>query len=197
MNRTTPYSIASSTANKSTELRSQQGFTLIELVIVILLLGLLAVTALPRFLDVTDQAQEASLQGVAGGISSGVAIAKAQWVADGNSSGTAGVAVVLDGQTVYANENGWPAKTAAATDAGFASQTAAECLEVWNFILQNPPLATTGAVTNQSYVLSVIDGGGAAGDSCRASLVINGTADANKYFDYNLETGTVIISPTI
>ena len=177
--------------------RGQQGFTLIELVVVIVLLGLLAATALPRFLNTTEQAQEAALQGVAGGISAGVAIAKAQWVANGNSAGTAGVAVTIDGQVIYANENGWPAKTSASASAGFANQTDAECLEVWNFILQNPPLATTGAITNQSYFLAVQDGGGANGDSCRASLVVNGAADANKYFDYNLQTGTVTVSPTI
>lgn len=40
-------------------MKQQTGFSLIELVIVIVVLGILAVTALPRFLDVTEEANAA------------------------------------------------------------------------------------------------------------------------------------------
>lgn len=52
--------------------KMQQGFSLVELVIVIVVVGLLAVAALPRFLDVTDEAKKASIEGVAGGFATGV-----------------------------------------------------------------------------------------------------------------------------
>ncbi len=52
--------------------RRSAGFSLIELVIVIVILGILAVTALPRFLDVTDEAKKASVEGVSGGFATGV-----------------------------------------------------------------------------------------------------------------------------
>ena len=48
-------------------MKKQAGFSLVELVIVIIVVGLLAVAALPRFLNVTDEAKKAQIEGVAGG----------------------------------------------------------------------------------------------------------------------------------
>lgn len=52
---------------------AQKGFTLIELVMVIVILGILAAVALPKFVDLSGQAQTAAVAGVAGAISSGSA----------------------------------------------------------------------------------------------------------------------------
>lgn len=48
----------------------QSGFTLIELVMVIVILGILAAAALPKFIDTTGEARQAAVEGIAGSLAS-------------------------------------------------------------------------------------------------------------------------------
>ncbi len=56
-------------------LRNEKGFTLIELIVVIAIIGILAAVAVPAFLNVVETAHEANIDAVAGVVSSGVVLA--------------------------------------------------------------------------------------------------------------------------
>lgn len=136
--------------------RRSAGFSLIELVIVIVILGILAATALPRFLDVTEEAKKASVEGVSGGFATGVLLVRAQWEAEGRNKQNGQNTVVYDGSRFYLTtpteqqvsdgvlSPGYPMDTAGSgtVDVDPGNLTAARCLKIWNGLLQNPPKAS-------------------------------------------------------
>jgi len=83
--------------------RKEKGFTLIELVMVIVILGILAAFALPRFADLGGEARAASIQGAAGSVKSASAIAHSAWLATGNAS-----PVDMDGVNIIMSAAGYP-----------------------------------------------------------------------------------------
>ena len=62
--------------------KHQTGFTLIELMAVIVILGVLAATAVPRFVNLSDSAKQAAVEGIAGALASAASLNHAQNIAN-------------------------------------------------------------------------------------------------------------------
>lgn len=97
--------------------KQQRGFTLVELIVVIVILGILAATALPRFINVTTEARSAAVDGVAGALRSAVGLVQAKYTAAGGT----GVSVTMADGTTVTVVAGIPAGTAAGIGAALGS----------------------------------------------------------------------------
>lgn len=151
-------------------MKRQGGFTLIELVVVIVILGILAVTAAPRFLNLQSDARAASLQGLKGAMQGAAGIVYGRAAIEG-------LETVSQGQSVSAGSGsvnlvfGYPAASA-------------------NGIGQ----AVTGLNGNEWAVVSGAPGGDAPGDVISYSF--NGNTNAGCIVSYTAPS-TAGDSPTV
>ncbi|MFB9215617.1 prepilin-type N-terminal cleavage/methylation domain-containing protein [Vibrio sinaloensis] len=185
----------------------QSGFSLVELVVVIVVVGLLAVAALPRFLDVTDEAKKASIEGVAGGFATGVLSARAQWEAEARPSTTLNNekynTVDYDGVDFWLTRS----EDSSGADTGFrdgyplalnpdnnsfpTQLVDQDCIDLMNNLLQNPPNVDTvdnaASDSNVKYTAQADDG---------ASKCIYTQKEGNTdhQFEYEIENGRVTVT---
>ena len=181
---------------------SQKGFTLVELIVVIIILAILGAVALPKFINVTERAQISAVKGAAGAFSAGVALYHAQWVANGLTQATqdlvgfggSGVTSTLD-----SNDAGYPMNPD--YNDGTVALSAAGCVSIWQGVLQAGAPSVATATTNRPE-----DQAAVSGTECRytylggqtsaptVDFTSNGGANTTMRIDYDTADGSVSIS---
>ena len=100
-----------------------RGFTIVELVVVILLIGVLAVAAIPRFLDSTDEARLAAAQATTASFEESISMLHGQWLVAGKPA-----TVTVNETIIEFDANGWPTSSTPGVPG---------CVEIWDAVYHN------------------------------------------------------------
>lgn len=161
--------------------RCRSGFTLVELVVVMVVITVLGAIAIPRIIDMRQDAHKATLTNLIGQFQSGIVLANQACIARG-WAGQDNLTIFGSGNVDF-NPNCFPSDT---SNSNVAAANAARCMRIFQGILTTSyTIATTATANIQA---------GTSGGRCRFTYRLD---SVTRRFDYTPTTGvvSVIVNP--
>lgn len=140
--------------------QKEKGFTLIELIIIIIVLGILTTTALPRLLDIKQDAQVSIVKATGGAFDTGINIARVKLLAMGVSAPAANIPIYSardEGQLDF-NQWGWPAKNSPIEESSPKTENVADCISLWTTVLEEgSTVSNSSELSTSEYQATYIE----------------------------------------